>query len=136
MKTLVQITMAVGLACAALACHEDRAGTSTTTKTETKTEFRTLAGDKATETKTTVTKTIVNADIGVAECDDYVQKMTLCSMKVAADVAGPMMEATATMKKAWKDSAAVQDTKVALASGCKQALDTARSAYASAGCEI
>jgi hypothetical protein len=136
LKRVTYITMALGLALAGPACEKEPSGTRTGTKTATKTETTTAGGEKTTETKTTVTKFVVNADVGVAECDEYVRKMSACSMKLAADAAGTMMESTAAMKKAWKDAAAVPDTKVALASGCKQALDTARNAYASSGCEF
>jgi predicted PurR-regulated permease PerM len=39
-------------------------------------------------------------------------------------------------KKAWKDAASTPEGKTALASGCKQALDAAKSAYASMGCSF
>jgi hypothetical protein len=139
MKRLMAVTLGLGLALAT-ACEKDRAETSTTTKTETKTETKTASGDRTTETKTTETKTTETknpvTDIGVAECDDYVKKMTDCSTKVSPAAAGPMKESIETMKKAAKDAAATPESKTALARGCKQALDAAKSAYASMGCSF
>jgi hypothetical protein len=88
------------------------------------------AGDKA------AAPAAAGGDIGVAECDEYIKKMSDCSGKLQPEAAGPMKESMETMKKAWKDAAATPEGKTALASGCKQALDAAKSAYASMGCSF
>ena len=72
----------------------------------------------------------------MAECDEYLKKMAACSTHAAAAAAGPMKESTDTLRKAWKDAASTPEGKTALASGCKQALDSAKRAYASLGCNF
>jgi hypothetical protein len=150
MKRMMGILMACGLALSVTACDK-KEGTTTETKTttpttatETKTETETApAADTAakpaegTEAAPAAGDTVAAAgDIGVAECDEYIQKMSECSTKMAPEAAGPMKESMETMKKAWKDAASTPEGKTALASGCKQALDAAKSAYASMGCQF
>ena len=143
------IMMACGLAFGISACdkkQETSAETKTTTpagetKTETKTETKpadkpadTMAKPADTAAKPADTAAPAGGDIGVAECDEYIKKMNDCSTKMAPEAAGPMKESMETMKKAWKDASSTPEGKTALASGCKQALDAAKSAYASMGC--
>jgi hypothetical protein len=132
MKILMTMMIAAGVA---LAAGCDKSSTSSTTTT-TKTEAKTPEGTKTTETKveSKVTETPKTGDIGVAECDEYVQKMADCSNKVPAAAGQPMKDSLETMKKAWKDAATTPESKTALASACKQALDSSKSAYASMGC--
>jgi hypothetical protein len=142
MKKLMGVMMAFGLALGAAACNKDKTETPTTTtpaKTEAKPEAKPAGGDmkapdKKPEDKPAAAAPAAGGDIGVAECDDYIKKMTDCAGKMQPEAAGPMKESMETMKKAWKDAASTPEGKTALASGCKQALDAAKSAYASMGC--
>jgi hypothetical protein len=148
MKRLMGIMMACGLAFGVSACDKKEAGTTTTT-TETKPADTAAkpadmpAADKPADTAAKPADEAKPADtaaaapsggIGVAECDEYIKKMTECSTKMAPEAAGPMKESMATMEKAWADASKTPEGKAALASGCKQALDAAKSAYASMGC--
>jgi hypothetical protein len=137
MKRMMGILMAAGLVFGVAACDKKEGET----KVETKTEM----AKPAEEAKPAEAKPADEAkpaeggeggDIGVAECDEYIKKMTECSTKMAPEAAGPMKESMDTMKKAWKDAASTPEGKTALASGCKQALDAAKSAYASMGCSF
>src|SRR5688500_3605085 len=119
MKRMIGILMAAGLAFTVAACDK---------KAETTSETKTTTTTKPAETTTTTTTT-ATGDIGVAECDEYIKKMSECSTKMAPEAAGPMKESMETMKKAWKDASSTPEGKTALASGCKQALDAAKSAY-------
>lgn len=143
MKRLMGIMMAAGLAFGVAACDKKEGTTATTktetptTKTETKAETKpadTAAKPADTAAKPADTAAAPSGGIGVAECDDYIKKMTECATKMAPEAAGPMKESMATMEKAWKDASSTPEGKTALASGCKQALDAAKSAYASMGC--
>jgi hypothetical protein len=154
MKKLMGAFLSVGLAFGIAACNKDE---KTTTKTETKTEAKPTGTEVKTDTKTETkpgdkpagsatapgtapagdkAAPAAGGDIGVAECDDYIKKMNDCAGKMQPEAAGPMKESMATMQKAWKDAAATPEGKTALASGCKQALDAAKSAYASMGCSF
>jgi hypothetical protein len=73
-------------------------------------------------------------DIGVPECDEYITKMEKCLAKMPGGgaAAKPGFDA---MRSGWKQTAAGPG-KSALAAGCKTALDTAKTSYASMGCEF
>ena len=112
MKRMMGIVLACGLVFGVAACGEKKADTAA------------KPADPAPAA----------GDVGVAECDEYIKKMTDCAGKMAPEASGPMKESMETMKKAWKDASSTPEGKTALASGCKQALDAAKSAYASMGC--
>ena len=142
MKRLMGIMMAAGMVFGMAACDK-KEGTTATTKTETpttttETKAETKPADTAAKPADTAAKpadmAAPSGGIGVAECDEYIKKMTECATKMAPEAAGPMKESMATMEKAWIDAAKTPEGKTALASGCKQALDAAKSAYASMGC--
>ena len=142
---------ALGLVMGAMACEKtDRSVTTTRTETsgngktseiKTKTETKAAGGKttetktietKTTETKTTETKTSdTKAEIGIAECDDYVVKMTECTKKLPA---GSTTESIATLTKGWKEAASTPQGRVAVATACKSALSAARSQFAGSGC--
>ena len=128
MKRFLGIVMSAGLVFAVSGCDKKEG-------TETKTEVKTPTTETKATTETKPADTAgASGDIGVAECDEYIKKMTECSTKMAPEASGPMKESMETMKKAWKDASSTPEGKTALASGCKQALDAAKSAYASMGC--
>ena len=147
MKRFLGIVMSAGLVFAVSGCDK-KEGTETKTEvktptTETKATTETKPADTAAKPADTAAPADTakpaeaaggSGDIGVAECDEYIKKMTECSTKMAPEASGPMKESMETMKKAWKDASSTPEGKTALASGCKQALDAAKSAYASMGC--
>jgi hypothetical protein len=135
MKRMMGIVMSFGLVLAVAACDKkEEAATTTTTTTETKATADTAAKPADRPADTTATAPAAGGDVGVAECDEYIAKMTECAGKMAPEASGPMKESMDTMRKAWKDASSTPEGKQALASGCKQALDAAKSAYASMGC--
>jgi len=73
--------------------------------------------------------------IGIAECDEYIEKYTKCiSDKVPEAARGSMKDAMDATVKAWKEAAA-GPAKDGLATACKAALDAAKTATAQMGCE-
>ena len=144
MKKIMGVMMAFGLALGAFACNKDKEATPAAPAAGDKKPADTAAkpADKPADTAAKpadkpadkAAAPAAGGDIGVAECDDYIKKMSDCSAKMQPEAAGPMKESMETMKKAWKDAASTPEGKTALASGCKQALDAAKSAYASMGC--
>ena len=73
--------------------------------------------------------------IGIAECDEYIEKYTKCiSDKVPEAARAQMKDAMDQSAKAWKEAAA-GPAKDGLATACKAALDAAKQATASMGCE-
>ncbi len=73
--------------------------------------------------------------VGVAECDEYLQKMARCITRISAEAQPPMRNAMDESRKAWQENAKTKEGRAALESTCKQALDAAKSAAAAMGCE-
>ena len=73
--------------------------------------------------------------IGVAECDEFIQKYEACVNSKVPETARSMVKANLdTMRNAWKKAAETPQGKAGLAQGCKQALEQARTTMGSYGC--
>lgn len=72
--------------------------------------------------------------IGVAECDEYIQKYEACVGKVPAAAQATYKQSLDTMRTTWKKSAETPQGKAALAQGCKTALESAKASMSSFGC--
>jgi hypothetical protein len=70
----------------------------------------------------------------VPECDEYITKVEACLAKVPAAGQAAVKSSMDTMRTAWKQAAATPQGKAGLATGCKAALDQARTNYAAYGC--
>lgn len=93
------------------------ANTTTTTNTTT------------TNTTTTGGTTASGDKIGVAECDEYIEKLEAC-LTSAPEASRAMVKSNLDMmRKSWKDAAATPQGKAGLQTGCKAALDSAKSTY-------
>ena len=74
-------------------------------------------------------------ETGVKECDDYIAKFETCVGKMPAEAQAAAKTGLDSMKSGWKQAAAASpEAKTALATGCTQALEAAKTAYASMGC--
>lgn len=116
---LMLVTLALG-ACS----KEKKQETSTTTTTTT-----TTTGDA---------KPAATGDsIGVPECDDYIAKYEKCiGDKVPEMARGALKEAFEKTRASWKELAANEATKGALAGACKQAMEASKTALSAYGCEM
>jgi hypothetical protein len=77
----------------------------------------------------------VAAEFGVPECDDYLTKYLACIDSKVPEAARAMVRQQLDQTKAaWKQAASTPQGKAGLAMGCKQALDTAKTAMSSYGC--
>jgi hypothetical protein len=68
--------------------------------------------------------------VGVAECDEYIKKYEACLTKIAAkapQAEAPLKAAFQAQRDGFKKGAETPQGKAALATGCKQALDSAKS---------
>lgn len=73
--------------------------------------------------------------IGVPECDDYIAKYEVCLNSKVPEAQRAMFKSSVeTMRKTWKDAAANPQSKAALATGCKQALETAKQSMGAFAC--
>lgn len=73
--------------------------------------------------------------VGVAECDEYLEKVEICLKdKVPATSRAMFEDAMKQNRQAWKTAASSPQGKATLASLCKQTLDTAKTSMASFNC--
>ena len=73
--------------------------------------------------------------IGVAECDEFIQKYEACVNSKVPETARSMVKANLdSMRAAWKRAAETPQGKAGLAAGCKQALEQAKTTMGSYGC--
>lgn len=94
-----------------------------------------LACGGGSETTNTGGTTASGDKIGVAECDEFIQKYEACVNSKVPETARSMVKANLdTMRNAWKKAAETPQGKAGLATGCKQALDQAKTTMGSYGC--
>jgi hypothetical protein len=75
--------------------------------------------------------------VGVPECDDYLSKVEACiANHVPEDAKAMQRQSMDQMRAQWRQAAENPTAKAGLAAGCKAALDNARSAFATYGCEF
>ncbi len=94
-------------------------------------------GGAKTESNTAASNTSTTSgdSIGVPECDEYIKKYEACiNGKVPEAQRGAFKSSFETMRKSWKDAAANPQGKAALATGCKQALESAKQSLGTYGC--
>ena len=72
--------------------------------------------------------------VGVAECDEFIQKYEACVNGKVPETARSMVKANLdSMRTAWKKAAETPQGKAGLAQGCKQALEQAKTTMGSYG---
>lgn len=101
--------------------------------------------NKAADTKSDDNKTAIDTkpadvsatdSVGVPECDEYIKKYEMCLNNKVPDAARTSLRtAFDQTRKSWKEAAASPAGKSALATGCKTALETAKSSMTAYGCE-
>jgi hypothetical protein len=75
------------------------------------------------------------SEFGVPECDDYLAKYQACiDSKVPEAARATVRQAVDQTKAAWKQAASTPQGKAALAMGCKQATETAKTTMAAYNC--
>jgi len=73
---------------------------------------------------------------GIAECDDYLNKYERCVReKVPAAAREQLAQSLNAIRKAWREAAGKPENQDALTKGCKQALEIAKVALDSYGCD-
>jgi hypothetical protein len=96
--------------------------------------FANCGGAKTDNTAAT-NSTSSGDSVGVPECDEYIKKYEACvNTKIPDAQRGTFKSSLDTLRKSWKDAAANPQSKAGLATGCKAALDQAKTSMASFGC--
>lgn len=80
------------------------------------------------------TTSAAGSDFGVPECDTYVKKYVACVDKLAPAARDASRQALDQSKAAWRQAAATEQGKAALAATCKAASDAAATAMRAQGC--
>lgn len=97
----------------------------------------TKTADKPAENKPSENTTASTSGdkIGVAECDEYLDKYEACvSSKVPEAAKAQLKSSLETARKSYKEIAATPEGRNGLAMTCKQALTTTKQAMAAYGC--
>lgn len=77
------------------------------------------------------------ASVGVAECDDYLAKVSAClTDKVPEAQRAAFQTGLDQSRNAWAQAAGTPQGKEALANACKMALDQSKAQYAAFGCTL
>lgn len=86
---------------------------------------------EAPKTEAPKTEAPAGEKVGVAECDEYLDKLEACITGGTVPEASRSMIKSSldTNRKQWKDLAANPQTKPSLTTACKTALDTAKKSY-------
>lgn len=96
----------------------------------------TVANTTADDKKTDVVEKEPGDKIGVPECDEYIEKYEACINSKVPEAQRAMLKSSfEAQRNAFKTAAANPQSKAGLATGCKQAIETAKqstSAYACA----
>ena len=75
-------------------------------------------------------------DVGVAACNEWIQKYTKCiNDKVPEAARQQMKDAMKQTTDTWKQTASTPEGKQALENACKQMIESTKQATASMGCE-
>lgn len=136
------VSLVLGVSCALMlaACGgTETANNNTSTNTNaTKTTTTTTTSTPATTTSSPATTTPASGEkIGVAECDDFLDKYDACVKdKIPETVRAQYQASIAQWRKSWRELAANPQTKGTLANVCKTQLDSARNSMKSFGCEF
>lgn len=95
-----------------------------------------LACKKGKEESTSSTSAAASGDsVGVAECDEFLQKYEACVKANVPEAAKPgIQQSIDTMRKSYKTAADNPVSKAGLAQGCKQALEQTKTAMAQYNC--
>ena len=134
------LTLALSACCALLlACSgaDNTNGTNANAANANRAATNAAATPAAATTPASSTTAATGDKIGVAECDDYLAKVDNCiTSKVPAAARTQYTASIEQTRKSWRDLAANPQTRASLAAACKQAVETARAAYKSYGCEF
>ncbi len=133
MRSILKL-LAISVFTMALAFGFSACGGAAEKKTETKPADTKSADNKSADTKPA--DKAATDSVGVPECDEYIKKYEMClNNKVPEAARASMKTSFEATRKAWKDAAANPQGKEALATGCKTALETAKSSMTAYGCE-
>jgi hypothetical protein len=134
--------MLVAVCCALLlsACggsdtNSNNAATTTNVNKSTTTTTTTTSTPATTTASPAATVAATGEKIGIAECDDFLDKYDACvTDKIPAAARAQYQSSLAQWRKAWRDAAANPQTKGTLAAQCKMIAEQTATSMKSFGC--
>jgi hypothetical protein len=121
-------------ACGGSDTNSNNASTTNVNKSTT-TTTTTSSTPAATSSTPAATTASTGEKIGIAECDDFLDKYDACvSDKVPAAARAQYQSSLAQWRKAWRDAAANPQTKATLAQQCKMIAEQTAPSMKSFGC--
>jgi ABC-type uncharacterized transport system auxiliary subunit len=143
-KIILSLSLCASCAFLLIACG----GSETPSPTNTSTTANANKATTTTTTPTTSSPTVAASPastttassgekIGVPECDDYIAKYEAClTSKVPEATRATLKASFDTTRESWKKAATTPQSKASLAQACKTAMETARTAMKSYGCDF
>jgi hypothetical protein len=138
MKNKLFATIIAGLFTVGFAACDKGSETKVETKTETKASDKPAAApaDKPADKPAAAPAAAGADDVGVAACNEWIQKYTKCiNDKVPEAARQQMKDAMKQTTDTWKQTASTPEGKQALENACKQMIESTKQATASMGCE-
>ena len=124
--------LALALCSFLIGCGGSTTSENTAPKNDNKTAETKPAETKPAETTTASTS---GDKIGVAECDEYLDKYEACiSGKVPEAARATLKSSLETTRKEWKKAASTPEGRAGLANACKTARDAAKQSMSAYGC--
>ncbi len=131
----VKMCVVLGLLLLSGACATSDNQNATTNQTSTTNTSTANTASSNTSTTATTQKASGN-QIGVAECDDYLQKYESClSDKIPEAARASLRSSLDTTRASWRNAAATPEGRAGLAQACRAARDAARQSMSAYGCQ-
>lgn len=133
---VVKMCFTLGLLLLVGACSAPDNQNATTTN-QSSTTNTSNANTASSNTSTTTTAQNSGSDrIGVAECDDYLQKYEACLHdKIPEAARASLRSSLDTTRASWRNAAATPEGRAGLAQACRAARDAARQTMSAYGCQ-
>lgn len=113
------------------------ATTTTTPTTTTSTPMTTTTPATTTSTPATTTTSGSGDKIGVAECDDFIEKYEACIKAKVPEATRVQFNATLKQwRDSWRQAASTPQGKAGLAQGCKMIAEQAKQSMKPYGCDF
>lgn len=88
-----------------------------------------------TDQPSTVVATSTAGDVGIAECDDYLNKYQACVLTKAPQSArATLKQSLEETRSVWRTASATPNGKAGLAAACKQVREASRASLRAYGC--
>ena len=131
-----RLALALGFAVALAACQQSSPPASTATPAAAPAAApATPAATPAPAAATPAAPAATASSIGIAECDDYLNKYQACvESKVPEAARATLIQSLDQTRAAWRTASGTPAGKDSLAAACKQMRDSARASMSAYGC--